>query len=161
MGKNFNKGGPASSAYAATRKQPAAARNAPAAGKVTRRNISKKESDKKYKQKEYGKQVERTARIEAKRNEWEMRKQAKRKIAEFKRPAGFDKHGKSMGAEDAEWEDVDEHEKDVFDKDGYFDVMETEAMISAGDQRILEQFKTESNKPQKVSEGRSLADLIM
>lgn len=103
----------------------------------------------------------RTERIEAKRNEWEMRKQAKRKIAEFKRPAGFDKHGRSTGAEDAEWEDVDEHERDVFDKDGYFDVMETEAMISAGDQRILEQFKTESNKPQKVSEGRSLADLIM
>ena len=82
--------------------------------------------------------MQRTARIEAKRNEWEMRKQAKRKIAEFKRPVGFDKHGKSMGTgEDAEWEDIDEHEKDVFDKDGYFDVMETEAMISAGDQRIL------------------------
>jgi hypothetical protein len=26
--------------------------------------------------------------------------------------------------EDDEWEDVDEHEKDVFDKDGYFDVPE-------------------------------------
>lgn len=26
--------------------------------------------------------------------------------------------------DDEEWEDVDEHEKDVFDKDGYFDVPE-------------------------------------
>ena len=59
-----------------------------------------------------------------------MKKQAKRKVAEFKRPAGFDKNNKN---DDAEWEDIDEHEKDVFDKDGYFDVMDTEAMISAGD----------------------------
>lgn len=86
-----------------------------------------------------------------------MRKQAKRKVAEFKRPAGFDKNKNG----DAEWEDVDEHEKDVFDKDGYFDVMETEAMISKSDLRILDQFKSESNKPEKVSEGKSLADLIM
>ena len=34
-------------------------------------------------------------------------------------------------------------------------------MISTSDQKILEQFKTDSNKPAKVSEGRSLADLIM
>ena len=50
-------------------------------------------------------------------------------MAEFKRPAGFDKTGKA----EEEWEDVDEHEKDVFDKDGYYNVMETEASISAGD----------------------------
>jgi hypothetical protein len=25
------------------------------------------------------------------------------------------------------WEDVDEHEKDVFDKDGYFDVLDQDA----------------------------------
>ena len=47
-----------------------------------------------------------------------MRKQAKRKVAEFKKPAMFNKD------KDGEWEDVDEHEKDVFDKDGYFDVMD-------------------------------------
>ena len=85
-----------------------------------------------------------------------MRRQAKKKVAEFKKPAALD-HRK----EGEEWEDVDEHEKDVFDKDGYFDVMETEALISASDQRILEQFQTDSNKPARVSEGRSLADLIM
>jgi essential nuclear protein 1 len=32
---------------------------------------------------------------------------------------------------------VDEHEKDVFDKDGYFDVMESEAAISSSDLKIL------------------------
>ena len=90
-----------------------------------------------------------------------MKKQAKRKIAEFKRPAGFDKNMNKMKDDDAEWEDVDEHEKDVFDKDGYFDVMETEAHISASDQRILNKFKIEANKPEKVSEGKTLADLIM
>ena len=59
-----------------------------------------------------------------------MRRQAKRQVAAFKRPKGFEKGKKG---EEAEWEDVDEHEKDVFDKDGYYDVMETEAMISKND----------------------------
>ena len=59
-----------------------------------------------------------------------MRRQAKRQVASFKRPKGFEKGKKG---EEAEWEDVDEHEKDVFDKDGYYDVMETEAMISTSD----------------------------
>ena len=63
-----------------------------------------------------------------------MRKQAKRKVAEFKRPAGFDKGKK----DENEWEDIDEHEKDVFDKDGYYDVMDTEALISKNDQKILD-----------------------
>ena len=40
---------------------------------------------------------------------------------------------KRVKEEDAEWEDIDEHEKDVFDKDGYFDVMETDGIISASD----------------------------
>ena len=150
MGKNFNKGASSSSFS----KKPS--------NKVTRRNISKKESDKKYKEREYNKQVKRNEKIQQKRNDWEMKKQAKRKIAEFKRPAGFDKNmNRVKEGEDAEWEDVDEHEKDVFDKDGYFDVMETEGMISVSDQRILDQFKTDADKPAKVSEGRSLADLIM
>ena len=84
-----------------------------------------------------------------------MRKQAKRKVAEFKKPAMFNKD------KDGEWEDVDEHEKDVFDKDGYFDVMDQEAQISASDQKLLEQFGGSTSGPPKVSEGRSLADLIM
>jgi len=58
-----------------------------------------------------------------------MRRQAKKKVAEFKRPVGFDKKQK----EGDEWEDVDEHERDVFDKDGYYDVPENEQSISNGD----------------------------
>lgn len=96
----------------------------------------------------------RNAKVAQKKNEWEMRRQAKRKVAEFKKPSALDK-----GDKEGEWEDVDEHEKDVFDKDGYFDVMDTEAMISANDQKILSAFGTD--KPAKVSEGKSLADLIM
>jgi len=97
----------------------------------------------------------RTEKVEKKRQDWEMRKQAKKKVAEFKRPAGFDK-----GNQGDEWEDIDEHERDVFDKDGYYDVAD-EQIISAGDQQILDKFKAESNKPARVSEGKSLADLIM
>jgi hypothetical protein len=39
--------------------------------------------------------------------------------------------------DDGDWEDVDEHEKDVFDKDGYFDVPEGDAQISANDEKLL------------------------
>lgn len=85
-----------------------------------------------------------------------MRRQAKRKVADFKKPKGLD----SKNAGDA-WEDVDEHEKDVFDKDGYYDIMDTEALISAGDQKILQQLQTDQSKPEKVSEGKTLADMIM
>ena len=147
MGKNFQSGGA---------KSGAANRNAPS--KVIRRNISKKESDKKRRVSDYNKSLKRSVKIEQKKNDWEMRRQAKRQVAAFKRPKGFEKGKKG---EEAEWEDVDEHEKDVFDKDGYYDVMETEAMISKNDQQILEQFRIDANKPVKVSEGKSLADLIM
>ena len=57
-------------------------------------------------------------------------------MAEFRKPAGLDSGKKG----DDEWEDVDEHERDVFDKDGYYDVMESEAMISKSDQTILDKF---------------------
>lgn len=68
-----------------------------------------------------------------------------------------------------DWEDVDEHEKDVFDKDGYFDVMESEAAISKSDQTILLSFqktgpKTGPSAVQKEASGQgglTLAELIM
>jgi hypothetical protein len=41
--------------------------------------------------------------------------------------------GKNPDAMIDDWEDVDEHEKDVFDKDGYFDVQDSEAAISKFD----------------------------
>lgn len=47
---------------------------------------------------------------------------------------------KKYGDEGDVWEDVDEHEKDVFDKDGYFDVLDQDAQISAGDMELLMKF---------------------
>lgn len=64
---------------------------------------------------------------------------------------------KKYGDDNEVWEDVDEHEKDVFDKDGYFDVLDTEAQISAGDLALLNKFQQKSKK----DEGVNLADLIM
>lgn len=47
----------------------------------------------------------------------------------------------------------------MFDKDGYFNVMESEAAISASDVKLLSQM---SKKPDaEAAEGKSLADLIM
>ena len=48
---------------------------------------------------------------------------------------------KKYGDKGEVWEDVDEHERDVFDKDGYFDVMDQEAQISAADLALLDKFK--------------------
>lgn len=108
---------------------------------------------------DYKKAVIRNERVEKKRQDWDMRLEAKKRVAEFKRPAGFNK---KRGKGEDEWEDIDEHERDVFDKDGYYDVPEDEQVISTSDMRILDKFKSESNQPAKVGgEGVSLADLIM
>ena len=42
-----------------------------------------------------------------------------------------------LDKDDEEWEEVDEHEKDVFDKDGYFDVPDQQTQISANDEKLL------------------------
>jgi hypothetical protein len=47
---------------------------------------------------------------------------------------------KKFGDDDDIWEDVDEHEKDVFDKDGYFDVLDKDAQIDEGDLALLQKF---------------------
>jgi hypothetical protein len=48
------------------------------------------------------------------------------------------KKGKDGDENDDQWEDVDEHEQDVFDRDGYFEVMDEERMISNADIKLLE-----------------------
>lgn len=50
-----------------------------------------------------------------------------------------DRRNKNKNADmsDDEWQDVDEHEKEVFAKSGYFDVPEEEAHISKHDQNLL------------------------
>lgn len=45
----------------------------------------------------------------------------------------------------------------MFDKDGYFDVLDTEAQITAGDLALLNKFQSKTKK----EEGVNLADLIM
>ena len=67
--------------------------------------------------------------------------------------------------DDEEWEEVDDHEKDVFDKDGYFDVPDEQAQISKNDENILKMLQkkreeTGKSKP-KEAEGVNLADMIM
>ena len=66
---------------------------------------------------------------------------------------------------DGEWEDVDEHEKDVFDKDGYYDVPVEQTQISTNDEKLLKTLakkREESGKARpKDSESINLADLIM
>lgn len=54
-----------------------------------------------------------------------------------------------------DWEDVDEHEKDVFDKDGYFDVQENEAAISKTDQTILLSFMKPKTGPTAIQKEAS------
>lgn len=39
--------------------------------------------------------------------------------------------------EDEDWEDVDEHEKEVFATTGYFECPDTEAQISKADELLL------------------------
>lgn len=66
---------------------------------------------------------------------------------------------RKYGGEGDVWEDVDEHEKDVFDKDGYFDVLDKDAQIEAGDLDLLMKFQNKNKKAN--DEGKNLADLIM
>ena len=62
---------------------------------------------------------------------------------------------KKAEGQDEEWEDVDEHEKEVFATTGYFDVPDTDAHISMADQKLL---KKMDDGP---ADGKNLADLIM
>jgi hypothetical protein len=72
---------------------------------------------------------------------------------------------KKEDADEEEWEEVDEHEKDVFDKDGYFDVPDQQAQISANDEKLLKTLQKKREETGKVrakeSESVNLADLIM
>ena len=101
-----------------------------------------------------------------KRQEHELRKLAKKqsvnnKREEFKKRAEAIRSGKVLTGGDDDWEDVDEHEKDVFDKDGYFDVMESEAAISNSDLQLLQKFKDDDGDSEQKTGGQTLADLIM
>lgn len=72
---------------------------------------------------------------------------------------------KQKDKDEEEWEDVDEHEKDAFDKDGYFDIPDASNEISNNDEKLLKmmQMKKEETGKAKHKEGESvnLADIIM
>ena len=72
--------------------------------------------------------MQKKLKLDEKRKEFELRLMAKKKNLDQR------KLENKKRADGDEWEDIDEHERDVFDKDGYFDVMDTEAAISASDQ---------------------------
>lgn len=62
--------------------------------------------------------------------------------------------------DDDEWEEVDEHEKDVFDKDGYFDVPENQGHITKNDEKLLEVLNQKKGQKKEIQQV-NLADLIM
>ena len=102
------------------------------AKKVVKKNISKKDSDRLNR-------IKRAKKLDqVKERKVQREKELQLKKAE-KMHAKGKLHGKKNGGDDDEWEDVvDEHEKDVFDKDGYFDVPEEQAQISKNDEKLLQ-----------------------
>ena len=127
---------------------------------VKRKNISKKEFDKVKKVKRADKIEKIKERTLSREKELALKKAEKRL-----------KKGKLAGtrkkedADEEEWEEVDEHEKDIFDKDGYFDVPDHQTQISANDEKLLKTLQKKREESGKVkpkeSESLNLADLIM
>ena len=62
---------------------------------------------------------------------------AERKAKLFQEIKNKRKSRKDKDGDDSEWEDVDEHEKEVYQTTGYFDVPDVDAQISAADQKML------------------------
>jgi hypothetical protein len=91
---------------------------------VRSKNISKKEFDKVRKVKRAQKVEKIKERRAQREKELELKKAEKKmKKGTLKKKVG----GADEGKDSEEWEEVDEHEKDVFDKDGYFDVPDQQA----------------------------------
>jgi essential nuclear protein 1 len=111
--------------------------------------------------------VKRTQKVERiKERKAQREKELALKKAEKKLKKGTLKSAKKQEEKDEEeWEEVDEHEKDIFDKDGYFDVPDTQAQISHNDEKLLKTLqkrREETGKAQpKQAESINLADLIM
>jgi hypothetical protein len=91
---------------------------------IKQKNISKREFDKVKRMKKHQKLEKVKERKALREKEIALKKAEKRlkKGGNIKKPNASTKDG-----DDGDWEDVDEHEKDVFDKDGYFDVPEADA----------------------------------
>lgn len=127
--------------------------------KVVKKNISKKDAEKQLRMK-------RSHKLE-KVKERKAHQEKELQLKKAEKLAARGKLRKKDGSDD-EWEDVvDEHEKDVFEKDGYFDVPETDKnTISKNDEKLLQalnQKKPEAKKKnqEEAGQGLNLADLIM
>ena len=88
---------------------------------IKQKNISKREFDQVKRAKKHQKLEKVKERKAHREKEIALKKAEKRlkKGGNIKKTAS-----KQDDNNDGDWEDVDEHEKDVFDKDGYFDVPE-------------------------------------
>jgi len=112
------------------------------------------------------KKVKRSQKLERIKERVALReKELALKKAEKRLKKGTLKQKKKEAGDEEDWEEVDEHERDVFDKDGYFDVPDQQAQISASDEKLLKTLQkrreeTGKAKP-KEAESVNLADLIM
>ena len=129
---------------------------------IKQKNISKREFDQVKRMKKHQK-LEKVKERKALREKEIAIKKAEKKLKKggtIKKPKD-----ESKANDDADWEDVDEHEKDVFDKDGYFDVPEGDAQISANDEKLLKTLQKRVNESGKArpkeNESLNLADMIM
>lgn len=135
-----------------------------------KKNISKKDSDKKERYKKHAR-IEKLHERKVENEKSAVLKKMQRgnmdwkeKRAKIMQERRADNKQKEMEGE--EWEDVDEHEKEVFATTGYFDVPDSEALISAADQKLLEQMgqkNTPSAGGVKVDANGHInfADLVM
>ncbi len=129
---------------------------------IKQKNISKREFDQVKRMKKHQK-LEKVKERKALREKEIAIKKAEKKLKKggtIKKPKE-----ESKTNDDADWEDVDEHEKDVFDKDGYFDVPEGDAQISVNDEKLLKTLHKRVNESGKArpkeNESLNLADMIM
>jgi essential nuclear protein 1 len=149
--------------------------------KAAKKNISKKDADGLRRLKLH----KRTQRTEERREELKQRSALQKlnegkmgklsfqeKRAEVLRQLAEDKRAKRAKDADGEdvadedWEDVDEHEKEVYATTGYFDCPDSEAQISKADEMLLQKMeaKPETDQIQEAGAGtgeRTLADIIM
>ena len=127
---------------------------------IKQKNISKREFDKVKRVKKHQKLEKVKERVALREKEISMKKAEKR----LKKGGGALKKA-AENKDDADWEDVDDHEKDVFDKDGYFDVPEGDTQITANDEKLLKTLQKKVNESGKArpkeNETVNLADLIM
>jgi essential nuclear protein 1 len=128
---------------------------------IRNKNISKREFDS-------ARKVKKAARVEkVKERKVQREKDLALRKAEKKMKKGGLKAPKrnERDKDDEEWEEVDDHEKDIFDKDGFFDIPEGQEQISANDEKLLKTMqkrREETGKARpKESENVNLADLIM